>query len=433
MSARNGGEVVAPIWLGSWDVLDPAPAIPELHESGVAYASALVLVRCATEPLGTVSVPAPLTGDALAKATQNALSSEIATRMQAAGLDFDGKLSTAGLLPEAQSREGFPWLIERQAALAASPLISVVLCTRGRTEQLGATLTSIANQRHPRFEVVLVDNAPEDDGNKKVLEAQNLQMPVHYVVEPRGGLSWARNAGTKAAKGDILVFVDDDEQPDPYWLAEYTRAFYLSPEAGAAVGPILPLRMDTVAEQAFEGLGGHSKGRGWQRKVFSAGQREQHPLYPLPPFGTGGNMAFRARTLAAIGGFDVALGAGTPARGAEDTAAIADVMLADIALVWQPSAFVRHAHFPTFEGAGRQVEGYGVGLAAFYARILLQDPRRIFALARLLPQGLGQEVGRTANHDGPQLPPEAGKRRRIGLARGPAAYLQSRGVQRAKE
>ena len=77
---------------------------------------------------------------------------------------------------------------------------------------------------------------------------------------------------------------------------------------GCVTGIVLPARLDTEAQEIFEKLGGHSKGRAFETEVFSR-RGPQSPLYPLPPFGAGANMAFRREVLTAIGGFDVALGA----------------------------------------------------------------------------------------------------------------------------
>jgi len=55
-----------------------------------------------------------------------------------------------------------------------------------------------------------------------------LRIGVHtglVVLEPRPGLSWARNAGIAAAAGEIIAFLDDDEEPDCHWLAGLACGF----------------------------------------------------------------------------------------------------------------------------------------------------------------------------------------------------------------
>ena len=76
------------------------------------------------------------------------------------------------------------------------------------------------------------------------------------------------------------------------------------------------------------------------------------------------SMAFDREALLRIGGFDVALGAGTPAQACEDTAAICDLMLAGGTFVYWPGAVMWHQHRETVAEVERQLNGYGSGLTA---------------------------------------------------------------------
>ena len=63
---------------------------------------------------------------------------------------------------------------------------------------------------------------------------------VRYIHEPKSGLSQARNAGIAEARGDYIVFLDDDEVPQgESWLAELISAIE-STNADAAFGPVKP-------------------------------------------------------------------------------------------------------------------------------------------------------------------------------------------------
>lgn len=319
------------------------------------------------------------------------------------------------------------WIRSREELLADPPPVSVVLCTRNRAQRIPAVLEHLARQEYPSFEVVLVDNAPSDDAVRRVVPPEGLS--YRYVLEPRPGLSWARNAGTAAAEGRLLAFLDDDEVPDPWWLAEMVRGFRATADVGCVGGMILPAAVATQAQDWFEQKGGHSKGRGFDPAVFRRGG-PQSPLYPLPAFGAGGNMAFRAEVLADIGGFDVALGSGTPARAGEDTYAFTRVLLAGHAMVYQPSALVRHEHYADLAGLHQQLYGYGVGLTAYYAALLRRDPQVLPQLLRLLPAAVRELRGAGSVTDAPTRPMTAvpGELRRArleGMARGPFAYVRS--------
>jgi cellulose synthase/poly-beta-1,6-N-acetylglucosamine synthase-like glycosyltransferase len=257
-------------------------------------------------------------------------------------------------------------------------------------------------------------------------------VPLRYVLEPRGGLSWARNAGWKAANSDIIAFLDDDEIPDRHWLAELVRGFAARPEVGCVTGMVLPAELKTEAQQWFEGLGGFRQGRGFVQEVFDPGH-PQSPIYPFPPFGAGANMAFRRQVLTDIDGFDVALGAGTPAKASEETLAFARTRLAQHTIVYQPTALVSHFHRETLAELKTQLHNYSVGTTAHYTALVMWRPRLLLALLLLLPRAIRENM--------PWKDPDRAETMRsspailvvtqfIGMLKGPLAYIRSARLQR---
>jgi glycosyltransferase involved in cell wall biosynthesis len=389
------------------------------------------LIRANTQPLGVVVLDVPFGGMApghLADAVWARLGQEIVACAVAAGLDPPTGLDESGL-PIAPSAS--PYLRSRARLLSVAPSISVVICTRDRADRVAVLLRALERQDHPDFEIVVVDNAPTTDVVREIVAAHKGRVPCRYAKEPRPGLSWARNAGIAAASAEILAFIDDDEEPDAHWLSEISRGFTVAPDVGCVSGMILPKRLDTQEQEWFEQLGGHSMGRGFVRDSFTRGGA-QSPLLPLPPFGAGGNMAFRREALTRIGGFDVALGAGTAASGGEDTLAITLVLLAGYRVAYEPGAFVRHDHYDDLIGLGRQLRGYGVGLTAFYAALVRHRPTVVLRLIRLLPTAW--RALRAADVDrsvaSPTFPAELMRRRRRGMLVGPIAYARSVREQR---
>jgi len=312
----------------------------------------------------------------------------------------------------------------------------VVVCTRERPDGLARTLDSVLAQRYPRFRVLVVDNAPVSDGTVRVVAEAAARADaagrgsVDYVREPRPGLSHARNRALRAAAGEIIAWLDDDEIADPHWLAEVARAFADHPHADAVTGAIVPAELATDAQLWFEQYGGHSKGRGFTPDVFSpATAHRQSPLYPLPPFGAGGNMVFRPGVLERIGGFDTALGAGTPAMGSEDTLALMQVLVAGGTVAYQPSALVWHYHRRDLAGLRNQLVGYGTGLTAAYISLLLRDPKLIRPLLQLAPTALRDTFGGGGDRLAglrADFPRELVGANRRGLLAGPVRYLRSR-------
>ena len=392
----------APILIRDVAVDGPLPTLPPTGADGRHYVAALVLVRLDGVPIGSVQVPMGPGGVTAAEL------GDAITR----GVDIE----------PARRRPTAP----REPA--TTPAVSVVVCTRDRPAGLTGCLAALERQDYPDYEVVVVDNAPATDATELLVARADGR--VRRVVEPRPGLAWARNRGLAAARGDVVAYIDDDELADPRWLREIARGFSFRDRVAGVSGPILPAELDTPAQVMFESLGGHSKGWGFTPAVFdAASHRRRHPLYPLPPFGAGGNMAFDRRVLADLGGFDVALGTGTPALGGEDTAAICDLMLAGHTIVFWPPALVRHHHRREFADLARQVTGYSTGLGAFYTRAVLRDPRAAMTLARLAPRAW-RDLTAPEPDDGPAMPAALRRARWRGLAAGPAAYLRSARRQR---
>jgi glycosyltransferase involved in cell wall biosynthesis len=398
-------------------------ALPALAHDG-QHGRVWVLGRLHTEPLGVCVVelgPDGLTSDQLGTLLWPELRDLVTERFAAAGLPAPGTLTGAGLNADPAA---WPFLLERGAALAAAPFISVIICTRDRPDQLETCLRCLAQQDYPRFEVVVVDNAPTSDAVRTFVDAGLGGLALRYVREPRPGLSWARNAGIAATSADIVAWLDDDEEPDRHWLAGLAGGFARGDDIGCVTGKVLPARLETQAEQMFEQLGGYCRGRGFSAETFSR-RGPQSPLYPLPPFGVGANMAFRREALERIKGFDVALGAGTPALSGEDTLAFALVLLAGYRIAYEPAALVRHYHRADVDGLGRQLRAYGIGLTAYYMALLRRRPGLLPALLRLAPTAVGYLRAEAADTPAPELAPEVRRQQPWWLLTGPTAYIRS--------
>lgn len=107
------------------------------------------------------------------------------------------------------------------------------------------------------------------------------------------------------------------------------------------------------------------------------------PLFPFSvgAFGTGANMSIRRDAGLALGGFDVALGPGTPTRAGEDPDLFTRVLFSGGALAVEPSAVVWHRHRSDREALRAQALGYGTGLGAWVAKLVLR-PRTAVAVLR---------------------------------------------------
>jgi glycosyltransferase involved in cell wall biosynthesis len=410
------------------ELSEALPAVPAIGADGRRVQQAWALVRLFTEPLGTILVdvpPAGLRPADLAAAIDAELGATLRPRL-------GGPVPVDGFTPGTEPA----FLARRRAVLAAAPPITVVVCTRERPGALARCLDSLLAQQYPDFRILVVDNAPVTDATAEVTRSAARRGPVEHLVEPKAGLSFARNTAVRAAEGQILAWIDDDEVADPHWLAEVARALADHPEADVVTGVIVPAELQTRPQIWFEQFGGHSKGRGFKPDVFSpATAHLQSPLYPLPPFGTGANMTFRPGVIERIGMFDTALGAGTPAMGSEDTLVFTQVLLSGGMVVYQPTAVTHHYHRRDLEGLHKQMVGYGTGLVAAYTSLLMGRPGVLFALVKLAPGALRDLTGAgslrvaTLRDDFPRELLSANRR---GMLAGPRAYLKGRRAARAK-
>ena len=408
---------------------EPLPALSGYDGRGRRAARAWLLVRLFTEPLGALVLDLPERGLSqveVARAVQARFGPLIGARVDRAG----GRTGTAVAVTGIEVPGTPPYLAQRAEVLALAPPITVVVCTRERPDDLARCLAGLLAQAYPRMRILVVDNAPRTSATADLVRALGPAAPVRYLCAPRPGLSHARNAAVRAARGEILAFTDDDVVPDRYWLAEIARSLHEHPRADVIAGLAVPAELDTPAQLWFEQFGGHSKGRGFTPAVFGPHTRHaQSPLYPLPAFGVGANMTFRPGVIERIGMFDPALGAGTPAAGSEDTLAFTQVLLAGGTIAYTPRALVRHRHRRDTAGLRAQLVGYGTGLAAMYTSLLLSRPRLLPALLALVPtalRGLLAADPLRADDLGADLPRSLVRAGRLGMLRGPGAYLRGR-------
>jgi hypothetical protein len=108
----------------------------------------------------------------------------------------------------------------RPASVAAARL-SVVVCTFNRADLVMRTLRAVLDQEGVDFEVVVVDDG-STDATPQVLAAVD-DPRLRVVRQANAGLSAARNGGLAVARGAWVVFLDDDDVPDPGWLAALAR------------------------------------------------------------------------------------------------------------------------------------------------------------------------------------------------------------------
>jgi GT2 family glycosyltransferase len=292
-------------------------------------------------------------------------------------------------------------------------------------------VASLLRLDYPHFEIVIADNGPSTNATANVVQTGFGHDPrIQYVALPRAGTSQARNRGIELAQGEIIAFCDDDVRHHPRWLMELVRGFEAGPRVACVTGLVLPQELETPPQLWIEQYGGYSKG--FAPRIFDLADHMPHDrLFPFTTgrLGTGANMAFRTSILRSIGGFDAALGGGSPAIGGEDLALSFQVIAAGYQLVYQPAAVVYHPHYREYAALRKQMYGYGVGLAAYLTKCVIDHPSLALDILRKFPLGLAYVLS-------PRSPKNRKKSRTYprdlttielkGMFRGPLAYLRGR-------
>lgn len=314
----------------------------------------------------------------------------------------------------------------------------VVPSNFARPAQLRRCVERLTELDYPDFEVIVVDNR---SGNVPTVDIPGARV----MREPHPGISAARNRGIAVATGEIIAFTDDDVVADRRWLRALGERFARQPNVSAVTGLVVPLELETSAQVLFE-QSGSGLDRGFVPLTFERDGRFRvlrralwsktesvHSLYLTGEFGLGSNMAFRTSVLRAAGGFDEALGVGTPACGGEDLAMLVELLTAGHQLAYEPDAIVQHSHRATLAELERQIRGYGVGFTAMLTAVTLRHPRHVIGLAAVLPVWLRslRDASSAKNVHRQEDYPQALARAELrGLLAGPFAYLRSRRVQR---
>ncbi len=317
----------------------------------------------------------------------------------------------------------------------ATPPMSVVIATRDRPALLRQAIDAVLACDYPRFEVVVVDNGSQSTETVETVRTHP-DPRVRCIVEPRPGVSRARNRGVRAAVHDHVAFVDDDVVVDRHWLMGLAQGFDRAPDVAMVCSLVPSGEIRTQTQAWFD-----------QRVTWADADRprvfrlsEPPPDVPLFPFqvgayGTGASMAVRRDAYERIGATDLALGGGQPTKGGEDIDLFVRMLLAGYALAVEPGAVAWHRHRDTPEALAAQAIGYGRGLGAWLTKIALTPSMLRWALPlapaafvriRALARGANARRARSAEGLPAGYAERLGRLERRSIVTGPFHYLRAR-------
>ena len=219
--------------------------------------------------------------------------------------------------------------------------ITVAICTFNRAESLRRTLVSLVAMRIPCdvvWEIVIVNNNSTDHTDDVISEYVS-HLPVRREFEPRPGKSNALNRAIDVAKGDYILWTDDDVVVDPGWLSAYVEAFRRWPEAAVFGGRITPRYETPVEKWVIESesllVGPYAiRDFGGDVQPLSADDEDHFPY--------GANLAIRVAEQRAFR-YDTQLGpVPNRIRNGEETDVIHQLLRSGATGYWIPGAIVEH-------------------------------------------------------------------------------------------
>lgn len=237
--------------------------------------------------------------------------------------------------------------------------LSVVICTRNRAPFLRKCIDSLLRCTDNNFELIVVDNAPDDDNTKNLVT----EYPsVRYLSEPRKGLDIARNTGARNATHSIIAYTDDDVIVDEEWIAKLKNCFG-NRMTMAVTGQVIPISLQAKAQYIFEKYWGFNKG--YVPAVFDRAYFTQHLQYGVPAWdiGAGANMAFRKEIFDLAGFFDERLDVGA-AGCSGDSEYWYRILAEGWNCFYCPQLFVYHQHRDSEKALRKQLFNYMRGHVA---------------------------------------------------------------------
>jgi glycosyltransferase involved in cell wall biosynthesis len=211
------------------------------------------------------------------------------------------------------------------------PSVTIAICTRNRAALLEKAMRSVLAQADEKVELLVVDNGSTDDTPALAKKFAAADPRVKFFTEPETGLSRARNTALKNAKGEWVIFFDDDAEAEPGWLSAYEKFFADSSRKQVAVvgGTVIP-EYEIPPPKWMDSECGLELGS--EPFCFKRGESPWEC-----------NCGYRRDAAMQVGGFDARLGHCGDAAGAREGADL-NIRLQDAGyeIWWLPGASIRH-------------------------------------------------------------------------------------------
>jgi glycosyltransferase involved in cell wall biosynthesis len=248
-------------------------------------------------------------------------------------------------------------------------LISVVIACPAPSPYLTECLAALSHQTYPHFEVIVLPDAPADLGAWP-FEVRALPTGITRPAEKR-------NAGIRAARGEVVAFIDDDAFPVANWL-EHAVKYFTLPDVGGVGGPGVTPGNDPFLAQAG-GLVYTNRFVSGNLRWRYIGDRVRSNVDDVPSC----NLFVRADVLKAINGYRTDFWPG------EDTILCSDIVFGQkMRIVYDPWVLVYHHRRPLFGPHLRQIGRYALHRGHFAKRFPATSLRLSYLVPTLFVVGL---------------------------------------------
>ncbi len=241
----------------------------------------------------------------------------------------------------------------------AAPLISVIIATKNRQEDLIRVLRSLERNTFKNFEVIVADQStvPNSIDTKQFPYLPQL---VHVFV-PSGGKSSALNHALSKARGRLFAFTDDDCIVSARWLSVISQIAQKHRRQSAFFGRTVPYKPNIHKGRICPSIFTSTK-----RTIISV---------PTPHFrsiGFGNNMAIRKSAIESSGLFKTWLGPGSIGSNAEDAEMALRLLIEHHTILYEPTMTVSHNRWLTKDQMSAQTRSYTCGETACYGYFAFQ-------------------------------------------------------------
>ena len=234
------------------------------------------------------------------------------------------------------------------------PLVSIVIACPGDSWMLRECLKAIEAQSYRKFEVIVLPDGT--DGGSGAPAPMPEDVAISFLPTGRVRPAEKRNTGIKAAKGEIVAFIDDDAYPDAHWL-EYAVKYFGDETIGAVGGPGVTPPGDPYLAQVGGRVYDNILVSGNYRYRYKAGGvRRDVDDYPSC------NLFVRKSVLDSFGGYRTDFWPG------EDTLLCKDIVDTGRRIVYDPWVVVFHHRRAIFGAHLRQLGRYAFHRGYFVKR-----------------------------------------------------------------